>query len=146
MMAASVKDGDELVELLLQKEADPNMKSMPLELCTQVIAETSALDFNGQVSPSVLISGFSHKFHLHDQTALHFCASKNNIDTARKLIAHKASTRIRDKRQQLPIHRAAAAGSVPMLQLLIDNKSPLNATDIAGLTPLHHGRLHLESN
>lgn len=75
------------------------------------------------------------------QTALHFCASKNNLDTARKLIAHKASTRIKDKREQLPLHRAAAVGSVPMVQLLLDNRSPLNATDISGLTPLHHGML-----
>jgi 26S proteasome non-ATPase regulatory subunit 10 len=29
-------------------------------------------------------------------------------------------------------------GSVPMVELLLKNKSPLNATDIAGYTPLHH--------
>ncbi|KAI9804263.1 MAG: hypothetical protein M1833_007070 [Piccolia ochrophora] len=102
MIAASLKEGDELVDLLLSKEAEVNAKN-----------------FSGQ-------------------TALHFCASKNNLDIARKLIAHKASARIKDKRGQLPIHRAAAIGSVPMVQLLIDNKSPLNATDVSGFTPLHH--------
>jgi len=70
---------------------------------------------------------------------MHFCASKNNIDVARMLLTHKASTRTKDKQAQLPIHRAAAIGSVPMVKLLIENKSPINAADISGLTPLHHG-------
>ncbi|KAI4161142.1 MAG: hypothetical protein L6R39_000102 [Caloplaca ligustica] len=76
--------------------------------------------------------------NFNGQTALHFCASKNNLDTARKLIAHKASARVKDKRQQLPLHRAAAVGSVPMVSLLLENRSPLNATDVAGYTALHH--------
>ena len=73
------------------------------------------------------------------QTALHFTASKNNLETARKLIGHKATARVKDKRGQLPLHRAAAVGSVPMTKLLLDSKSPLNATDSAGYTALHHG-------
>lgn len=74
------------------------------------------------------------------QTALHFTASKNNLDTAKKLVAHKASARVKDKRSQLALHRAAAIGSVPMLKLLLDNRSPLNATDVDGMTALHHGK------
>lgn len=72
------------------------------------------------------------------QTALHFAASKNNLDTARKLIAQKATTRTKDKRQQLPLHRAAAVGSIPMMKLFLENKSPLNATDLDNMTALHH--------
>jgi 26S proteasome non-ATPase regulatory subunit 10 len=49
-----------------------------------------------------------------------------------------ASARVRDKRGQYPLHRAAAVGSVPMINLLLKNKSPLNATDSAGYTALHH--------
>ncbi|KAG7292134.1 hypothetical protein NEMBOFW57_002167 [Staphylotrichum longicolle] len=74
-------------------------------------------------------------------TALHFIASKSNLDLARKLLEEHtpaASTRVRDKRGQYPIHRAAAVGSVPMLNLLIKHRSPINATDSAGQTPLHH--------
>lgn len=47
---------------------------------------------------------------------------------------------MKDKRGQLPLHRAAAIGSVPMVNLMLENKSPLNATDISGLTALHHGK------
>ncbi|KAF2461003.1 proteasome regulatory particle subunit [Lineolata rhizophorae] len=102
MMAVSLKDADEILDLLLQRGADVNMKNN-----------------NGQ-------------------TALHFTASKNNLDAAKKLISGRASARIKDKRGQLALHRAAAVGSVPMIKLLLENKSPLNATDMDGLTALHH--------
>ncbi|CAH0047914.1 unnamed protein product, partial [Clonostachys solani] len=64
--------------------------------------------------------------------------SKKNLDIARLLVDNKASTRVRDRRGQYPIHRAAAVGSAPMVALLLQNKSPLNATDNEGYTPLHH--------
>ncbi|KAK2026981.1 ankyrin [Colletotrichum zoysiae] len=103
MIAASRKDGEALVNLLLQKGADVNLKS--------------------KIS-----------------NVLHFVASKNNLDVARTLVSHDppVSTRVRDKRGQYAIHRAAAIGSVPMVMLLIENKSPLNATDASGYTALHH--------
>jgi 26S proteasome non-ATPase regulatory subunit 10 len=72
------------------------------------------------------------------QTALHFTASKSKLDTAKKLIAHKASARVKDKRGQLPLHRAAAVGNVLIVKLLLENKSPVNATDMDGCTALHH--------
>jgi len=76
------------------------------------------------------------------QTVLHFVASKNNLDLARLLLANQptpASARVRDKRGQYALHRAAAIGAVPMLRLLIETgKSPLNATDSDGQTALHH--------
>ncbi|KAK2011248.1 ankyrin [Colletotrichum eremochloae] len=104
MIAASLKDGEALVNLLLQKGADVNLKN-----------------HNGQ-------------------NVLHFLASKNNLDVAKTLLSHDppVSTRVRDKRGQYAIHRAAAIGSVPMVILLVKNKSPLNATDASGYTALHH--------
>lgn len=102
MIAASLREGDDLVDLLLSKEAEVNVKNY------------------------------------YGQTALHFTASKNNIETARKLISHGATARVKDKQGQLPLHRAAAIGSIPMVNLMLENKSPLNATDISGLTALHH--------
>jgi 26S proteasome non-ATPase regulatory subunit 10 len=71
-------------------------------------------------------------------TALHFAASKSNLDTAKKLLEHKASARVKDKRGQLPLHRAAAVGNVPMIKLLLASRSPVNATDADGCTALHH--------
>jgi len=104
MMACSRKDAEQIVDLLLSKDADVNAKNN-----------------NGQ-------------------TALHFCASKINLDIARILLAQNppASARIKDRRGQLPLHRAAAVGSVPMMKALLDAKSPLDATDLDGMTALHH--------
>ncbi|KAJ4311955.1 putative ankyrin-repeat protein [Fusarium piperis] len=64
--------------------------------------------------------------------------SKKNLDIARILVDNSASTRFHDRRGQYPIHRAAAVGSVPMVTLLLKNRSPLNPTDSEGYTPLHH--------
>ncbi|TGZ83400.1 ankyrin [Ascodesmis nigricans] len=74
------------------------------------------------------------------QTALHFIASKNNIHVARLLLdaPHKASARVRDKRGQYPLHRAAAVGATVICGLLLDHNSPINASDNDGLTALHH--------
>lgn len=73
------------------------------------------------------------------QTALHFAASKSNLDAAKTLLQHKASARVKDKRGQLPLHRAAAVGNVPMVKLLLENRSAVNASDMDGCTALHHG-------
>lgn len=55
------------------------------------------------------------------------------------LIANKCSARVKDKRGQLALHRAAAVGSIPILKLLLEQgKSPINATDVDSLTALHH--------
>ncbi|KAI7550990.1 hypothetical protein KC317_g14114, partial [Hortaea werneckii] len=59
-------------------------------------------------------------------------------DVARKLIEHKATARVKDKRGQLPLHRAAAVGHVPLIKLMLENRSPVSATDMDGSTALHH--------
>lgn len=70
---------------------------------------------------------------------MHFASSKANVSTVRTLIAHKCSARVKDIRGQLPLHRAAAVGSVPILKTLLEEgKSPVNATDADGFTALHH--------
>ncbi|KAL8666607.1 MAG: hypothetical protein Q9202_001405 [Teloschistes flavicans] len=127
MIASSLRDGEALVDFLLSKDADVNVK-------TYLKSQTS-MDRSVHCPAPCSIKPLTNPLL---QTALHFCASKNNLDVARKLISHKASARVKDRRQQLPLHRAAAIGSVPMVNLLLENRSPLNATDVAGYTALHH--------
>lgn len=138
MIAASVPDSEAVVKLLIAKDADVNLKSKAL---THTLGSPEANTTNRcwrtgkNPSPDLAIhhlTGFVCK------TALHFVASKKNLDIARILIDNSASTRFRDRRGQYPIHRAAAVGSVPMVTLLLKNRSPLNPTDNEGYTPLHH--------
>lgn len=74
------------------------------------------------------------------QTSLHFASSKKNLAIVRTLLSNTppASARVKDKRGQYAIHRAAAVGSVPIVEALIKARSPLNAADVSGQTPLHH--------
>ncbi|RAL58101.1 hypothetical protein DID88_010381 [Monilinia fructigena] len=81
MIAVSLKEGDDIVNLLLKKEAESKL----------LLSQTPP-----------------------------------------------ASCRVKDKRGQYAIHRAAAIGSTPIVELLLKNKSPLNPTDVAGQTPFHH--------
>ena len=135
MIASSLKEEDGLVNLLLSKGADPTVTNN-----------------SGQVvTPSNLVNTIFHysSFPLRKdslmvfrtQTALHLTTSKANLATARTLISQGASARVKDRRGQLPLHRAAAIGTVPLIELMLANNSPLNATDISGLTALHHGNL-----
>lgn len=72
-------------------------------------------------------------------TAVHLATGKKHIDAVKVLVENGASLRIKDKRSQYPIHRAAAVGSIALVQFLgEDSKSPLNSKDIQGWTPLHH--------
>jgi 26S proteasome non-ATPase regulatory subunit 10 len=116
---ADVKDGSGWTPLMMacsRKDAEAIV-----DLLLSMDADVNAINNNGQ-------------------TALHFCASKSNLDIARTLLSQKppASARKKDKRSQLPLHRAAAVGNVPMLKALLDANSPLNATDMDGMTALHH--------
>lgn len=75
----------------------------------------------------------------NNQTALHFLASKQRLPLCRRFLQnYRASARTLDKRRQLPLHRAAAVGSSPLILLLLEHNSPINTRDLDGQTPLHH--------
>lgn len=127
MIASSLKEdeGVEILKLLIHKGADVNMKSNTGQV--------------GCSSGRVLGSIVRLTTVAYPQNALHFAASKANMTTVKILLDHGCSARIRDKRGQLPLHRAAAVGSTPIVKKLLgDGKSPIDAADIDGLTALHH--------
>jgi ankyrin repeat protein len=115
----------------------PSLKAYPLHRLLWQCKSPSITSRRHTMQGSVWC--FNDQAYTNTQkTALHFVASKKNLETAKILIENKASTRVRDRRGQYPIHRAAATGSVPMVLLFLRNRSPLNATDNEGFTPLHH--------
>lgn len=97
-----------------------------LEIFKQLATHEPVADINAQTSTG--------------QTCLHYAVSKNYYYiVAYLLVDLKASARIKDKKDQLPLHRAAAIGSEKLVQILIETgKSPLNAVDSFGQTALHH--------
>lgn len=75
------------------------------------------------------------------QSILHFAASKSRISAVEKILSTstgKKLLRLKDRQGQLPIHRAAASGSLPITTMLLDAGSQLSAHDVAGWTALHH--------
>ncbi|GAV52650.1 hypothetical protein ZYGR_0AG06410 [Zygosaccharomyces rouxii] len=71
-------------------------------------------------------------------TALHLAVSKKHTRICEFLLNNGASVRVKDKRSQLPLHRAAAIGSMGMVDMLCRAGSPLNRNDNEGWTPLFH--------
>jgi hypothetical protein len=143
MISASVPESEAVLKLIISKDADVNLKSRTPICAPYLILQLTVprrLYWPGKASKPSSLSHFAKDLmHVEFvQTALHFVASKKNLDIARILIDNGASTRVRDQRGQYPIHRAAAVGSVPMVTLLLKNRSPLNPTDNEGYTPLHH--------
>lgn len=87
--------------------------------------------------PFVAITGVNRG----GQTVLHFAASKNRITAVQQLLAlptGKRLLRVRDRQGQLPLHRAAAAGSAPIVTMLLEAGSQLSVSDSGGWTALHH--------
>ncbi|KAL2756113.1 hypothetical protein ACRALDRAFT_2035130 [Sodiomyces alcalophilus JCM 7366] len=132
-------NNSEMLQLLTQQhDFDPDVQDgmgwTPLMIAV-------SLSGGDAVAKTLLRAGADANVkNFNGQNALHLVASKNNLDMAKTLLGQDppASARVRDKRGQYPIHRAAAIGSVPMVSLLLKHRSPLNATDDAGYTPLHH--------
>lgn len=73
------------------------------------------------------------------QTVLHLSVSKNLYETTLFLLKHGASARIRDRKGQYPLFRAASIGSIKLVDLLVkEGKSQLNAKDAFNWTAMHH--------
>lgn len=75
------------------------------------------------------------------QSILHFASSKARIAAVQKIVSTaegKKLLRLKDRQGQLPIHRAAASGSLPITTILLESGSQLSAHDVAGWTALHH--------
>ncbi|PKS07852.1 hypothetical protein jhhlp_006460 [Lomentospora prolificans] len=123
MIAANIKDSEEILSILLAKGADINQRN-----------------HNGQVNQFPGLCYVAVCSPAANGTALHLIASKGNTELAHILFQQQppVSSRVRDRRGQYPIHRAAAAGSTPMIKLLLSHKSPIDATDVSGYTPFHH--------
>lgn len=137
MIAASLKnaEGDPMLDLLLRKGADATVTSNSGQVIPTL--QTFPLSISIYIQIREITHGSSNLMK-PPQNSLHFAASKGNLSTIRTLLSHKCSARVKDKRGQLPLHRAAAIGSTAIIKELLEKgKSPVNASDMDGLTALH---------
>ena len=159
MIAASVKESERLVEFLLSKGADPNEKSglpsiSPLRNPRLILSRR-------QYRPDGRPFRGLQEQHRHRPQALREPTTSISTGPRQerpgKRTPHALPSRSRQSARlpgdvyiarvniltqpdltQYALHRAAAIGSVPMINLLVKHKSPLNATDSDGQTALHH--------
>ena len=75
---------------------------------------------------------------LQGVTPLHLAVAKKHLEVCKFLLDNGASVRVKDKKLQLPLHRAASVGSMALVDMLCTKKSPVNARDFQGWTPLFH--------
>lgn len=75
---------------------------------------------------------------LQGVTPLHLAVAKKHLEVCKFLLDNGASVRVKDKKLQLPLHRAASVGSMALVDMLCAKKSPVNARDFQGWTPLFH--------
>ena len=77
------------------------------------------------------------QMRFYKRTALSFATELGLQPVVEQLLAAKASTEVRDKSLQTPLHYAAWGDKLPIAKILLAAKADLGATDWSGMTPLH---------
>ena len=135
-LGAAVEQGREMVELLLEHGADPNIQdvggSTPLHRAKTV--EMAALLLDRGADPN--IANFS------GATPLHNASGAGNLDLIRFLLKRGADPAVRDAQQRTPLHQAAYWGNRLVVEALLAAGAPVNAADSQGFTVLHHAARH----
>ena len=120
----------EIIELLIAKSADVNVKDM--------LFNFTALDWAVKLKKTVTIK----LLHKHGgksaaQDSIHIAASLGNIEAVKKHLAAGTDVNAKDQNGKTPLHYAAWKGHKEIAELLIANGADVNAKDDKGGTPLH---------
>jgi ankyrin repeat protein len=128
-LALSAENGTnasgDIVELLLQKGANPNL----LRASGETVLMTAAFAGNVKAVEALLARGANPnaKEKVKGQTALMWAASEGHLDVTRALLAHGAEVDARSMRESTALHLTARQGRIDMVRLLLDAGADINA-------------------
>jgi ankyrin repeat protein len=134
-LAINLADAD-LVQLLLEKGAKPNIAQNSLEIFHWA-AENGHLD----IVRLLLARKADFNIHINDQNtckALSLAATQGHLSVARLLLAEGADPNVATENGFTPLHWAAENGQLELVNLLLANGAHCNtAAGPDGFTPLH---------
>jgi ankyrin repeat protein len=141
---AAARDKPEIVQILLEKGADANVKDM----CGFTLLMRAAEMGHPEIVKVLLDKGAQVNIkNLYGQTALMWAASKGKPEAVKALLDAGADLNARDPDGETPLMWAAhREGGAAKAKLLIDKGADVNAKDKFGWTALTHGACHGHSD
>lgn len=134
LVAAAVRDNDEMVRVLLQGGADVNAKDFGgyTALLRALEKEREAIAALLLAQPSLDVNAQGG----NGMTALNWCVLGDRESSVQKLLERGANPNLSDKDGDTPLHTAAQRGNVKLLEWLLAAGANVNAKNKLGGTPL----------
>ena len=135
LLIAAERGHTEVVRLLLEHGADPNLVNMCGETPVHAAAKIDSIDvitFLCKHGADVNICDVT------GSTALYCTVRRSYFRSIRLLLRSGADPNISESAfQQSPLHEAVRRGDFRLAQILLENGADVNARDSSGATPLH---------
>ena len=133
----------EVVSILLENGADPNIKSAfcisdenPGGQTQTPLQRAAAKGIIGMVQNLIDKGAEVDVADEFGETSLHKAAGKGMKDMAQMLIDRGANVDMVDALGETPLHKAAKYGMIDVVQVLIDSGANLNKGNMSGRTPM----------
>lgn len=132
----------DIVQLLLEHDADPNIRNTHQEI------KVNKISFEEIPSkPIALTTDLLHALRgLGNRTPLHIAVKNGSVEIAALLIKYGAAVNTPDSGGCTPLHWAAMSGQTALIKLLLENAAEVDSQDIADSTPLHEAIRHNQLN
>jgi ankyrin repeat protein len=133
--ADEISATNEIVALLLDRSADPNLRSDP-ELHQTPLHPAAYAGLTAIVGLLVKAGADIDARDLKGSTPLREAAYKGRTEVASLLLDAGADVNAQDREQRTPLHWAAERGRTELAALLLGKGADVNASDVHGRTPL----------
>ncbi|KAF4549518.1 Ankyrin repeat-containing protein 32 [Elsinoe fawcettii] len=133
MIASSIPEGDGLVDLLLAKDADPNMKTNSGQTALHFAASKSHLDVARKLLAKKASARTKDK---RGQLPLHRAAAVGNVPIMKLLLEAKSPVNATDMDGCTALHHAIAEGHGDAALILLKAGAELDKKDNSGALPI----------